>query len=205
MIETPANLRYTDAKRDQYRKFARDRGYRSRSAFKLIQLNEKYDLLARAYVVLDLGCSPGGWLQVIGEHTKENARIIGVDINPTEPLKNITILRESVDHPKLAEIVLRIVESPVDLLLSDLSPKVSGIWEYDQARQISISLNALRLATKVLRVGANAVFKIFEGEMISDFKDEASKFFAKTITSKPKASRQQSSELYIICKNYRKV
>lgn len=195
-------MRYTDAKRDRYRMLAREKGYRSRSAFKLIQLNEKYDFLTNARVVVDLGCSPGGWLQVVAEYARGSARIIGVDISPTEPLKNITIVREDVEDPRLPEILLNMAGSPFDLVLSDLSPKVSGIWEYDQARQISNSVNALRLASKVLRTGASAVFKLFEGEMISDFKDEASKLFAKTMTAKPKASRQQSSELYIICKRY---
>jgi 23S rRNA (uridine2552-2'-O)-methyltransferase len=181
---------------------ARQKGYRSRSAFKLIQLNEKYDFLTNARVVVDLGCSPGGWLQVADEYARRSNMIIGVDINPTEPLKNITILSEDVQDPRLPEILLNMAGSHFDLVLSDLSPKVSGIWEYDQARQISNSVNALRLATKVLRIGASAVFKLFEGEMISDFKDEASKLFAKTMTAKPKASRQQSSEFYIICKRY---
>ena len=182
---------------------ARQKGYRSRSAFKLIQLNEKYDFLTNARVVVDLGCSPGGWLQVADEYARSNM-IIGVDINPTEPLKNITIVREDVQDPRLPEILLNMAGSHFDLVLSDLSPKVSGIWEYDQARQISISINALRLTSKILKLGANAIFKLFEGEMISDFKDEASKLFEKTTTAKPKASRQQSSELYIICKNYRR-
>jgi 23S rRNA (uridine2552-2'-O)-methyltransferase len=195
-------LRYIDAKRDHYRMLARQKGYRSRSAFKLIQLNEKYDFLTNARVVVDLGCSPGGWLQVVDEYARRSVRAIGVDINPTEPWKNITILREDVEDPRLPEILLNMVGSQFDLVLSDLSPKVSGIWEYDQARQISISVNALRLASKILRLGASAIFKLFEGEMISDFKEEASRLFAKTITAKPNASRQQSSELYIICKNY---
>ncbi len=181
---------------------ARQKGYRSRSAFKLIQLNEKYDFLTNARVVVDLGCSPGGWLQVADEYARRSNMIIGVDINPTEPLKNITIVREDVQDPRLPEILLNMAGSHFDLVLSDLSPKVSGIWEYDQARQISISINALRLTSKILKLGANAIFKLFEGEMISDFKDEASKLFEKTMTAKPKASRQQSSELYIICKNY---
>jgi 23S rRNA (uridine2552-2'-O)-methyltransferase len=119
-------------------------------------------------------------------------------------LKNITFVREDVGNPKLPEILLRIAGSHFDLVVSDLAPRVSGIWEYDQARQISMSQHALILASRVLKLGGNAVFKLFEGEMAEDFKKEASKIFAKTIIAKPKASRQQSSEIYIICKTYRR-
>lgn len=198
-------MRYIDAKRDHFRILARQKGYRSRSAFKLIQLNEKYNFLTNSKVVVDLGCSPGGWLQVITRYVKESGMIVGVDINSIDPLKNITFVRKEVGDPKLPELLLKIAGSPFDLVLSDLAPKVSGIWEYDQARQISISLNALGVASRVLRLGGNAVFKLFEGEMMGDFKKEASKIFANTFIAKPKASRQQSSEIYIICKAYCRV
>jgi 23S rRNA (uridine2552-2'-O)-methyltransferase len=194
-------MRLADARKDQYRILAKEKGYRSRSAFKLIELNERYNLFRNSSTIIDIGCSPGGWLQVVSKYSRSSTRIIGVDINPTEPLKNITVLRRNIEDPKLAELLLEIAKSPFDLLLSDLSPNMSGIWDYDHARQVSISLYALELASKILRIGGDAVFKIFEGEMMNDFKVKLAVIFTKVIVCKPKASRQESSELYIICKN----
>jgi len=194
-------MKFCDARKDLFRNLAREKGYRSRSAFKLIELNHKYRLLSNAKSIVDIGCSPGGWLQVAYEFGKKNARIIGVDISPTRPLYNITMLRANIEDPDLAEVLLKISQARFDLLLSDLSPNISGLWDYDHMRQISISLRALQLATEILGKGGNAVFKIFEGEMINDFKSKVSNVFSNVRVCKPKASRQESSELYIIGKN----
>jgi 23S rRNA (uridine2552-2'-O)-methyltransferase len=197
-------MRLADARKDQYRILAKEKGYRSRSAFKLIEINERYNLFFRSNTILDIGCSPGGWLQVASKYSKRNSKIIGVDINPTEPLNNITILKKSVEDPKLAELLLAIAGSSFDLFLSDLSPNVSGIWDYDHVRQVSISSSALELAGKVLGREGIAVFKIFEGELLHEFKDKLGDIFTKVIVCKPKASRQESSELYLISKDLRR-
>lgn len=194
-------MKFCDARKDPFRNLAREKGYRSRAAFKLIELDHKYRLLSNAKSIADIGCSPGSWLQVAYEFGKKNARIIGVDISPTRPLYNITILRANIADPDLAEALLKISQARFDLLLSDLSPNISGLWDYDHMRQISISLRALQLATEILGKGGNAVFKIFEGEMINDFKSKVSNVFSNVRVCKPKASRQESSELYIIGKN----
>ena len=195
-------MRFSDAKRDQYRILARENGYRSRSAYKLIQLNLKYKLIRKGDVVVDIGCSPGGWLQVLSEQLGSTGKIIGVDLHSTEPLKNVTVLQGSVEDTSLAGDLLEATNQYYDVFLSDLSPRVSGIWDYDHVRQISLSLSALRLALTILRNGGNAIFKVFEGEMAKEFKEKVSGNFAKMWISKPRASRQESSEFYIVCKNY---
>jgi len=195
-------MRFSDAKRDQYRLLARENGYRSRSAYKLIQLNLKYKVLRKGDVVVDIGCSPGGWLQVLAEQIGNKGKIIGVDLQPTEPLKNVILLQGSVEDSKLPSDLLEATHRYCDVFLSDLSPRVSGIWHYDHVRQISLSLSALRLALTILRNGGNAIFKVFEGEMAKEFKEKVSGNFAKMWISKPRASRQESSEFYIVCKNY---
>jgi len=195
-------MRFSDAKRDQYRILARENGYRSRSAYKLIQLNLKYKVLRKGDVVVDIGCSPGGWLQVLAEQIGNKGKIIGVDLQPTEPLKNVILLQGSVEDSKLPSDLLEATHRYCDVFLSDLSPSVSGIWHYDHVRQISLSLSALRLALTILRNGGNAIFKVFEGEMAKEFKEKVSGNFAKMWISKPRASRQESSEFYIVCKNY---
>lgn len=195
-------MRFSDAKRDHYRILARENGYRSRSAYKLIQLNLKYKLFRKGDVVVDIGCAPGGWLQVLAEQIGSNGKIIGVDLHSIEPLKNVILLQGSVEDAKLAGNLLDTTHSYFDVLLSDLSPRVSGIWQYDHVRQISLSLNALQLALKILRDRGNAIFKVFEGEMANEFKEEVANNFATIMISKPKASRQESSEFYIVCKNH---
>lgn len=195
-------MRFSDAKRDQYRILARENGYRSRSAYKLIQLNLKYKLIRKGDVVVDIGCSPGGWLQVLSEQLGSTGKIIGVDLHSTEPLKNVIVLQGSVEDTSLAGDLLEATNQYYDVFLSDLSPRVSGIWDYDHVRQISLSLNALQLALKILRSGGSAIFKVFEGEMAKEFKEKVSDNFANIMISKPKASRQESSEFYIVCKNY---
>ena len=195
-------MRFSDAKRDQYRLLARENGYRSRSAYKLIQLNLKYKVLRKGDVVVDIGCSPGGWLQVLAEQIGNKGKIIGVDLQSTEPLKNVILLQGSVEDSKLPSDLLEATHRYCDVFLSDLSPSVSGIWHYDHVRQISLSLSALRLALTILRNGGNAIFKVFEGEMAKEFKEKVSGNFAKMWISKPRASRQESSEFYIVCKNY---
>jgi 23S rRNA (uridine2552-2'-O)-methyltransferase len=195
-------MRFSDAKRDHYRILARENGYRSRSAYKLIQLNLKYKLFRKGDVVVDIGCAPGGWLQVLVEQIGSNGKIIGVDLHSIEPLKNVILLQGSVEDAKLADNLLDTTHSYFDVLLSDLSPRVSGIWQYDHVRQISLSLNALQLALKILRDGGNAIFKVFEGEMANEFKEEVANNFSAIVISKPKASRQESSEFYIVCKNH---
>lgn len=195
-------MRFSDAKRDQYRLLARENGYRSRSAYKLIQLNLKYKVLRKGDVVVDIGCSPGGWLQVLAEQIGNKGKIIGVDLQSTEPLKNVIVLQGSVEDSKLPSDLLEVTHQYCDVFLSDLSPSVSGIWHYDHVRQISLSLSALRLALTILRNGGNAIFKVFEGEMAKEFKEKVSGNFAKMWISKPRASRQESSEFYIVCKNY---
>ena len=195
-------MRFSDAKRDQYRLLARENGYRSRSAYKLIQLNLKYKVLRKGDVVVDIGCFPGGWLQVLAEQIGNKGKIIGVDLQSPEPLKNVILLQGSVEDSKLPSELLEATHQYCDVFLSDLSPSVSGIWHYDHVRQISLSLSALRLALTILRNGGNAIFKVFEGEMAKEFKEKVSGNFAKMWISKPRASRQESSEFYIVCKNY---
>ena len=151
---------------------------------------------------MDIGCSPGGWLQVLSEQLGSTGKIIGVDLHSTEPLKNVMVLQRSVEDTSLAGDLLEATNQYYDVFLSDLSPRVSGIWDYDHVRQISLSLNALQLALKILRSGGSAIFKVFEGEMAKEFKEKVSDNFANIMISKPKASRQESSEFYIVCKNY---
>ncbi|HEX7032211.1 MAG TPA: RlmE family RNA methyltransferase [Nitrososphaera sp.] len=196
-------MRLADARKDQYRRLAKDQGYRARSAYKLLQLNKSYHVLKRHAKVVDLGCAPGGWLQVAAKEVGPAGRVVGIDIKPVEPVTGAIVLQGSIEDPAMMEKVAIALDGKADTVLSDLAPNVSGIWEVDHARQISLSTIALNFARQVSRHGGSAVFKVFEGDMLREFRVELGKSFGRVLLSKPSASRQQSSELYIVCLDFR--
>lgn len=197
-------MRLFDARKDRYRRLAKDQGYRARSAFKLLQLNSSYHILKRGSKVVDLGCAPGGWLQVAAKEVGPTGKVIGIDLKPVEPVASAVVLEGSVEEPSVLEEIAGILGGAnADVVLSDLAPNVSGVWDIDHARQISLSTIALGFARLALRRGGSAVFKVFEGDMLSEFRDELKKSFGRVLLSKPSASRQQSSELYIVCLDFR--
>ncbi len=195
-------MKIESALRDQYRKLAREEGYRSRSSYKLLELNKKYNILKKDDSILDIGCAPGGWLQVSKKYSDPNGKVVGIDINPVKPIHGISIIQADIEDPNILQIIKKGFPTPFDVVLSDLSPKVSGIWHFDHERQISLSLIALQISTKILKPGGLAVFKIFQGKYSSNVKQVASKVFSKVTTSKPKASRQKSSEFYLVCSSF---
>ena len=192
-------MRLADARRDQYRRLAKDQGYRARSAYKLLQMNRSYRIIKKGDNVVDLGCAPGGWLQIALKEVGSSGKVIGVDLKPVTPVAGATILQGSIENPNVLSKIAEILGCKADVILSDMAPNVSGVWDIDHARQISLSTIALGFARQVLRVGGSSVFKIFEGEMLQEFKSELRKSFGKVLLSKPSASRQESSELYMVC------
>lgn len=196
-------MRLADARRDQYRRLAKDQGYRARSAYKLLQLNRSYNIIKKGDKVVDLGCAPGGWLQVAVKEVRSSGNVIGIDLKPVTPVAGAIILQGSIEDPNMLSKIAEILGCKADVVLSDLAPNVSGVWDIDHARQISLSTIALRFAQHLLRVGGSSVFKVFEGDMLKEFRSELRKSFGKVFLSKPSASRQESSELYIICLDFK--
>ena len=196
-------MRLADAKRDQYRKLARIQGYRSRSAYKIIQINQKYNIFKLGDIVIDIGCAPGGWSQVAKKYVGNKGKVIGVDLNFVKPLDDVVFIQGNIEDSQLSDKI-QSLSSQVDVFLSDLSPNVSGIWQVDHLKQISISLIALSLASKLLRKGGKAVFKIFDGESAGQIRNNFNTLFDVVIKSKPNASRQKSSENYFICSGFKR-
>lgn len=197
-------MRLADARKDQYRRLAKDQGYRARSAFKLIQLNTSHHFLKRGGRVVDLGCAPGGWLQVAAKEVGPAGKVIGIDLKPVDPVAGAVVLEGSIEEPAMLEKIAGILGGEkADAVLSDLAPNVSGMWDIDHARQISLSTIALGFARQALRAGGSGVFKVFEGDMLNEFRDELKKSFGRVLLNKPSASRQQSSELYIVCLDFK--
>lgn len=198
-------MKLVDSKKDQFRRLAKDHGYRSRSAFKLLQLNKSYRILNKGYCVVDIGCAPGGWLQVALSEVGNKGKVIGVDLKKVEPIANTFIFQGSIEDENIINSILQITNSNnVDVVLSDLAPNVSGNWELDHARQIDLTKNALTLSRKIIKKGGKVVLKVFQGDMLDELIDELRKEFKKVIITKPTASRQVSSELYLICIGYNK-
>ncbi len=195
-------MRLADARRDQYRRLAKDQGYRARSAYKLLQLNNSHHLLKKGSKVVDLGCAPGGWLQIATKQVGTSGKVVGVDLKAVDSVPGATTLQGSIEDPTVLKKIFEILDGKADAVLSDLAPNVSGMWELDHARQISLTTAALGFARTVLRKGGSAVFKVFEGEMLEELKAELRKSFRKVILSKPPASRQESSELYLVCLDF---
>src|SRR5919201_4334631 len=126
-------MKLSDARKDYYRKLAKDHGYRSRSAYKLEQLNNSYHILRPSYKVIDFGCAPGGWLQVILKEVGPSGKVVGIDIQDIKPIRGVIILHADIEDDTIPDSILRVMNSKADVVLSDLAPNVSGIWDIDQA------------------------------------------------------------------------
>lgn len=196
-------MRLQEAKRDLYRRLARKRGYRSRAAFKLMEINRSYHIISRGMYVVDLGCAPGGWLQVARKFVGGRGKVLGVDIRPVEPLPNVQVIEGDVNDPSISEKILSIMGRKVNLVLSDISPKIIGTWYLDHARQIDMTEKAVSIAEKILVKNGNAVFKAFEGSMFNELRDNLKMKFNSIRLYKPQASRKASSEIYLVCLGYK--
>ena len=191
------NLR--DARKDYYRKLAHDNGFRSRSSYKLSELNKSYRLIGPGFYVLDLGCAPGGWTQVAVKLVGNQGKVMGVDLSYVEEIPGAYLVRENIEDEHLVDEVMSYFGRKVNAVVCDLSPQVSGNWSVDHAKQISLNYDCTKIMDKVLVNKGNAVFKIFDGEYSMEFKDYVKKKFVRINLTKPKASRTQSSELYCVC------
>jgi 23S rRNA (uridine2552-2'-O)-methyltransferase len=188
-------------KKDQYHRLAKDRGYRSRAAFKLKQMNEKYAFIERGDFVLDLGAAPGGWLQVAHQIVGNRGYILGVDKQPIDklPFENVeTAIADITDADALQAIESVCGSRKFEVVISDLAQNVSGVWEVDHARQIDLARGALRLALQLLRRSGCLLVKVFQGSELNDFRNEMKTHFHEFRIIKPPASRSESAELYFL-------
>jgi 23S rRNA (uridine2552-2'-O)-methyltransferase len=192
-------MKLSEARRDVYRRMAKNKGYRSRSAYKLLQINYSYHLLRPGNRVVDLGSAPGGWLQVAKKCVGIEGVIIGVDTRQIEPIEGVTILQASIEDRDVMNAILSLLGHKADVVLSDLSPNLSGIWDLDHGRQISLTRSALEVAHDILREDGTSVFKVFEGDLYDALKKEIRTRFNQIYVNKPRASRQRSSEQYLVC------
>jgi 23S rRNA (uridine2552-2'-O)-methyltransferase len=174
-------------------------GYRSRAAYKLLEIQARNGIVRPDDNVVDLGAAPGSWLQVLRDLT--NGTVVGVDLNSIVPIEGVTTIVGDFTDP---DIQRRIQEEigVVNVVVSDASPKLSGNKSYDQARAVGLGEDALAFACSILKPGGNLVIKSFQGELFADLMNEARKHFRSVRGYRTKASRKGSSETYVIAKNF---
>ena len=195
-------MKLIDARRDHYRRLAHEQGYRSRSAFKLIELNKAYRIIGPGFSVLDLGCAPGGWIQIASELVGNKGKLMGIDTTCVEEIPGAKLLKANIEDESIIDEILEYFGRKINVVMCDLSPNITGYWSVDNARQISLNYSCTKIMDKVLTYKGNALFKVFDGEYSNEFRDYLKKKFAKVKLTKPKASRKPSSELYFVCLGY---
>jgi 23S rRNA (uridine2552-2'-O)-methyltransferase len=189
-----------ERKNEYYFKKAKEENYRSRSTYKLVQTNEKYDFIKRNSIVVDLGAAPGGWIQAARKMTGKNGFVLGLDLKPIEPFTQeyIRTIIADFTEPGTVDLIKSFLPRKADVVLCDAAPNITGVWEVDHARQIDLAEKALEIAQCVLRPSGNFFVKVFEGELLNDFLQTVKTLFDEVKLVKPPASRQQSSEMYLL-------
>ncbi len=188
---------------DPYVKQAKSEGYRSRAAFKLLEINERDRLFTPGMTVVDLGAAPGGWSQVAAEKVGARGQVLALDLLDMQAIRGVTFIRGDSADPKVVAELRQLLEyRPVDLVLSDMAPNISGIGHADSARSAELAEVALGVATSVLKPNGCLLVKLFEGADSRDFRESLNARFKDVVTRKPKASRGESREIYLLAKGY---
>ncbi|MFZ0966120.1 MAG: RlmE family RNA methyltransferase [Candidatus Bathyarchaeia archaeon] len=189
-----------ERKRDYYYRKAKEEKYRSRAAYKLFQAIEKYHFIKNGDVVVDLGAAPGGWVQAARKIVGTKGFVLGVDLKPIEPFprSNVRTIIGDINEQETLEQILSMLPRKADVVISDASPNISGIWEVDHARQIDLAHQSLKIALETLRPLGNFFVKVFEGDLLVDFINKVKRHFEVVRIIKPKASRAKSSEIFVL-------
>ena len=196
---------YVEKKREHFYKEAKRTGYRARSAFNLQQIQDRFRLIPKNGIVVDLGAAPGGWSQVAKERVGEAGVVIGADLSSIQPLSGIQFVQGDITQADTIERIKDLMNGKkADVVLSDMSPDISGSYSIDQARSAWLCECALAVADQVLRTGGHFTCKIFEGEDTKEFIEKVRQRFDVVKTFAPEASRKSSSEIYIIAKSLKK-
>jgi 23S rRNA (uridine2552-2'-O)-methyltransferase len=189
-----------ERKREYYYRKAKEEEFRSRAAYKLLQAVEKHRFISIGDVVVDLGAAPGGWTQASLRIVGSKGFVFGVDLKRMDPINepNVYAVIGDVTDFQTTQNIKEFLPRSADVVISDVSPNVSGVWELDHARQIDLARHSLRVATSVLKLGGNFFVKVFQGDTLNDFVIEVKQHFGFVKLVKPKASRAKSAELYVL-------
>lgn len=196
---------YTDKKHEHFYKESKKHGYRARSAFKLKQIQNKYKIIKKDDIVIDLGAAPGGWSQVVREIVGEKGRVIGIDLISIQPLNGAIFLKgDMIKQESIDELTKILDEKKADVIISDMSPNISGNYSMDQARSIYLCEQAFKTVEILLKHNGHFICKVFEGEDLENFIQILLSRFRFVKRFSPAASRKSSSEIYIIAQFFKK-
>jgi 23S rRNA (uridine2552-2'-O)-methyltransferase len=189
---------------DPYVKQAQKDGYRSRSSYKLIELNEKDRLIHPGMLIMDLGSAPGGWSQVAGKLVGEKGRVLATDILPMDAVKNVDFIQgDFTDEAVVNQILEALNGAKPDLIISDIAPNITGIESADQGTSIYLVELALDMVRRVLKPKGNFVVKVFQGTGSDAYLKDVRTSFEKVSVRKPKASRPRSREVYVVARGFK--
>lgn len=189
---------------DDYVRRSQEQGYRSRASFKLLEMQEKDQLIRPGMTVVDLGAAPGGWSQVASELVGDGGRVVATDILPMDGIAGVDFIQgDFTEEAVLQQVLDTVGEGGIDLVISDMAPNISGMKEIDQPRSMYLAELALDLSRSILDPGAYFVVKVFQGAGFPEFQRDMQSSFASVKTRKPKASRARSSEVYLLGSEFR--
>jgi 23S rRNA (uridine2552-2'-O)-methyltransferase len=202
----PGSAWVNERKNEFYYRKAKSENLRSRASFKLLQAVKKYPFIKPGYVVVDLGAAPGGWTLAALRLVKDSGFVLAVDLKKISPFEasNALAVVGDVTQKETIYKILQLLPHDPDVVISDVAPNVSGIWELDHARQIDLATQSLNIAISLLRPGGNFFVKIFQGSMTNNFIKKVKRHFSFVKMVKPKASRSKSAEMYVLGMNFRK-
>lgn len=188
---------------DPYVKRAQQEGYRSRAVYKLEEIDRRDRLLQPGMTVVDLGAAPGGWSQYAKRAVGERGRVVALDILPMDPMAGVEILQGDFREQEVLDRLLQTLgDRPVDLVISDMAPNISGVNSVDQARAMYLAELAVDFAKQILKPGGDLLLKIFQGEGFEAVLADLRRSFRSVVIRKPKASRPRSREVYALARNY---
>jgi 23S rRNA (uridine2552-2'-O)-methyltransferase len=201
---TTASQRWLERQlNDPYVRAAKAAGWRSRAAFKIIELDEKYHLLKPGLRVVDLGAAPGGWTQVAVQKVGGAGKVVGLDLLPMDPIAGATLLQGDFQDDAVEQAVLQALDGPADLVLSDMAPNTTGHNATDHLRILGLIELALDFAGKVLSPDGAFVAKVFQGGTERDILNRLKRDFASVKHAKPPSSRKDSAEMYVVAQGFR--
>ena len=192
--------------KDKYVKRARQEGARSRAIYKLEEIDRRDRLLHPGMTVVDLGAAPGGWSQYVKSRVGDTGRVLALDILPMEPIVGAEFIEGDFTEPPVLDLLVqRLQGKPVDLVISDMAPNMSGVASVDQARSMNLAELALEFSDKSLKPGGSLLIKTFQGAGFNEFYAQLRHRFEKLATRKPSASRAESKEIYLLGRGFKGV
>jgi 23S rRNA (uridine2552-2'-O)-methyltransferase len=184
--------------RDHYYRLAKEEGFRARSAYKLLQINEKFHIIKREDSIVDLGAAPGGWLQVAAKLS--GGKIVGVDLESIAAIPGVKTFQADITAESTVDLVKDALGGDADVVICDAAPNLTGAWDMDHAVSVDLARSALKMAKKLLRPKGNFLVKVFQGDLFQDFLNEVKREFSSVQAHSPPASRKESAETYIVAK-----